>query len=323
MPSTADAAVNELDLGSASALDPAGLEAARVAGLFWLMLAGGLLVWLLTLALTLYAAYGRRPARARRRRAIEVVILGGGLVLPALLLAVLLVQGLRTLAQLQDRPEHLQIAVTAERYWWRVEYRPGDGGGAVVLANEIRLPVGRHARLHLSSREVIHSLWIPALAGKLDMLPGRDTRLLLSPTRSGRYRGLCAEYCGIGHAKMSFTVEVMPPEAFDQWLQAQRLPAAAPATPTAGEGARLFAAYGCPACHTVRGTGANGRIGPNLTHLGARPTLAAMDLPMNAASLQRWVRNPAQLKPGALMPAFELIPEHELSAIAHYLEGLR
>lgn len=311
--------------GQISALDPAGTEAKAVAELFWIMATGALLAWALTIMAALWAAFRKRPAR--QTQSVErLLIIGGGVVMPTLVVGSLLVYGLRTTGSLRADAQGAPITVTSERFWWRVQYARDSqtpDSRHLELANEIRLPVGQRTELRLRSPDLIHSLWIPSLAGKVDMLPGRETRMVLQPTRIGRYRGVCAEYCGVGHAGMALTVEVMTAAAFARWLQAQRAPALTAVTKLERDGATAFVAWGCPACHTVRGTTASGVIGPDLTHVGSRPTLAAGTLHMNEASLQRWIRNPAQIKPGALMPAFAMIPDAELAALSNYLIGLQ
>jgi len=216
--------------------------------------------------------------------------------------------------------------VTGEQWWWRVAYTTPAGaqGKETVVrsANEIRLPAGQRVELVLDSPDVIHSFWIPPLGGKMDMIPGRTTRLVLEPTRAGSYRGACAEFCGPSHALMAFSVEVMEPAAFERWLAAEAAPAAAPEEVAAQRGQRLFLDVGCGACHAVRGTEAAGEIGPDLTHLASRATLAAGTLPMTRDALERWISDPQAVKPGALMPAFGVLGESRVADIAAYLASL-
>jgi cytochrome c oxidase subunit II len=175
----------------------------------------------------------------------------------------------------------------------------------------------------LDSPDVIHSFWIPSLGGKMDMIPGRTTRLVLEPERPGTYRGACAEYCGESHALMAFSVEVMERDDFDAWLAAERAPAAAPTADPARRGAELFHQVGCGACHAIRGTEATGDIGPDLTHLASRRTLAAGTLPMTEEALVRWISDPQAVKPGARMPAFGVLGEQRVEALAAYLASLK
>lgn len=309
-------------LGARSSLHPAGTDAALTAELFWIMAIGAMAVWALTMVAAIYAVCGRRADDQVQRRASMFLIVGGGLVAPTVVLGALLSYGLFNMVRLQRDGDGLQIAVTGERFWWRVQYQPGTDL-RVDLANEIRLPVGRRTELLLESPEVIHSLWIPSLAGKVDMLPGRQTRLVLEPTQVGRYRGICAEYCGTGHAHMAFTVDVLSADEFAAWLHQQREPARPAGSDTVRSGAATFVAYGCPACHAVRGTDARGVIGPDLTHVGGRPTLAATDLRMDRVSLQRWIEHPQSIKPGGLMPPFTMIPNDELATLSAYLLSLK
>ena len=191
------------------------------------------------------------------------------------------------------------------------------------MANHIRLPVGEPVQFVLESDNVIHSFWIPSLAGKMDMIPGRVTHLAVLPTATGVFRGACAEYCGLSHAHMAFDVEVVDRSAFDEWLRLQASPASTPVEPLAGRGRDLFFANGCSACHTVRGSPAAGLIGPDLTHIGSRPSLAAGVLRNEPSAFERWLVAPEQVKPGAHMPRFAMLPAEDIRALAAYLESLQ
>lgn len=307
--------------GAQSALDPAGRGAEQIAVLFWWLAGGAAVVWLAVAALAVYSLRARLEAHQHRRAAL--LIIGGGAVGPALLLAVMLGFGLAMLPGLvAPAPEgSRRIAVAGEQWWWRVQYEL-PGGRSVELANEVRLPVGEPVDFLLASDNVIHSFWVPALGGKVDMIPGRSTRLSLLPTKSGRYRGVCAEFCGTSHALMAFPVVVMEAAGFERWLAHQARPAASPATALAARGEGLFLASGCHACHTVRGTAAAGTIGPDLTHVGGRLSVGAGTLPSSAAGFQRWIADPEGVKPGVHMPSFGMLPAGEVAAIAAYLEGL-
>ncbi|MBI3298220.1 MAG: cytochrome c oxidase subunit II [Elusimicrobia bacterium] len=307
--------------GPQSALDPAGRGAERLAELFWWMAGGAAVVWLAVAALAVYAVRG--GARRAGGGAQRALIVWGGAVVPTLVLGALLAYGLSILPGLlaSAPPGALRISVTGEQWWWRVRYEsPGE---AVELANEIRLPAGEPVEFTLRSADVLHSFWIPSLGGKMDMFPGRETRLLLEPTRPGRLRGVCAEYCGESHALMAFDVVVLEKPEFARWLAAQRRPAAVPAGGAAARGGELFGANGCAACHTVRGTGADGVVGPDLTHAGGRLSIAAGTLPPGRAGFGRWLAKTHEVKPGALMPHFGMLPPEDLTALAAYLEALR
>lgn len=306
--------------GSASALEPAGRGAERIASLFWWMTGVSLVVWLLVTALALYAAYGRGGASLRSARRLVV---WGGAVLPTLLLTVLLVFGLAAIPPLLAPPPagSRTIFITGEQWWWRVRY-PLSDGTSVELANELRLAVGQPVELLLSSADVIHSLWIPALAGKMDLIPGRTTRLTLEPTRAGTFDGLCAEYCGDSHSFMELSVVVSAPEELERWLARQAAPAAAATSALGSQGSQRFLASGCGACHRVRGTPADGVVGPDLTHVGSRLRLAGGRLPNDEPALRSWLARTGELKPGAVMPSFHMLPEHQLDALVAYLKGL-
>jgi cytochrome c oxidase subunit 2 len=291
-----------------------------VAALFWAMLAAAVPIWLAVVGGALYAASPRRR-RPFGIRAGRAVILGGGIAGPILLLTTLLVPGLAMIPALRAPADHpLRIEVAGEQWWWRVSYRlPGEP--PVASANEVRLPRGRRVELTLTSPDVIHSFWLPSLAGKVDMIPGRTNRLVLEPTRVGEFRGVCAEFCGLAHALMAFTVTVMEPAAFDRWLAGQQ----EPALPAAGEerGARLIQELGCGGCHAVRATEAAGTIGPALTHLGDRATLGAGILANDHAGRIRWIGAAETIKPGVRMPSFGMLPAEDLDALASWLGSLR
>jgi cytochrome c oxidase subunit 2 len=306
--------------GPQSALDPAGREAEQLAALFWWMTAGVAVIWLAVIGIALYAAYTpeRSDLTGPRR-----LIVWGGVIVPTVLLTALVSYGLALLPEYlaPARAGSLRIHVTGEQYWWRVRYLP-DGGAPVDLANEIRLPVGEQVEFLLESHDVIHSFWIPALGGKMDMIPGRQTRLRLSPQRTGTFRGACAEYCGASHALMSFAVVVQEKEEFAGWLAAQAAPARTPELPLAREGREVMLSNGCGACHSVRGTSADGVVGPDLTHVGGRASLAAGVLPNQEAEFSRWIARTDQIKPGVHMPAFGMLAAPESRALAAYLESL-
>jgi cytochrome c oxidase subunit 2 len=308
--------------GPQSALDPAGVGAARLASLFFALTAGAAVIWCATIGLALYAAYARREPSGSR--ATSWLIMGGGVALPTVVLTGTLSYGLTLLPPLLPSPaeDRLRISVVGEQWWWRVRYTSPDGE-PIELANEIRLPVGVPVELELESDNVIHSLWIPALGGKADMIPGRLIRLLLEPTATGVYRGVCAEYCGTSHALMAFRAVVVEPAEFDEWLAQQAEPAATPVAELAAAGADAFLANGCGACHTVRGTEALGSVGPDLTHVGSRLSLGAGTLPNDAEAFLRWVALTDEIKPSVHMPAFGVLPDAELAALAAYLEALQ
>lgn len=216
--------------------------------------------------------------------------------------------------------EAMLVRVTGHQWWWRIEYRDPATGRWIETANELHLPRDRTTRVLLGSADVIHSFWVPNVAGKIDMIPGRRNLLDLTPRRDGWFRGQCSEYCGAQHAHMAFDVKVEEPQAFDAWLAAQGRAAARVADATAAHGQAVFAGD-CAACHVVRGTPAVGRAGPDLTHVASRRSVAAGTLPMTRGGLQGWIAQPQALKPGTSMPAVPLTPA-DADAVAHYLATL-
>ncbi|WP_297694758.1 cytochrome c oxidase subunit II [Phenylobacterium sp.] len=212
------------------------------------------------------------------------------------------------------------LEVTGHQWWWEVAY-DGGPGESFTTANEIHIPAGAPVEVKLKGADVIHSFWIPALTGKTDTIPGRTNLAWLQADRPGVYRGQCAEYCGEQHAHMALYVKADAPADFEAWRQGQLKPGAVPATPDAIAGQQVFFER-CGACHTVRGTEAGGAVGPDLTHLMSRTTIAAGTLPNTVANLSGWIENPQALKPGAKMPA-TYVPPAQLAQLRAYLETLR
>jgi cytochrome c oxidase subunit 2 len=243
----------------------------------------------------------------------------GGAVLPALVITAVWLLTVRSLGVLAGptAPAALRIDVIGHDWWWEVRY-PHHG---FTTANEIHIPVGQPVQLVLTSTDVIHSFWVPQLQGKMDLTPGRVTTLWLRADSPGEYRGQCAEFCGVQHAKMAFLVIAQPPDQFDAWLDRQRQPASAPAAPLARQGEAVFLRSNCIECHTIAGTSATGARGPNLTHLASRRTLAAGTLANNRGNLGGWIVDPQALKPGNHMPPSRLSPA-DLHALLAYLESL-
>jgi len=305
---------------SQSALITAGRDAEQIAELFTVMAVGTVLIWVAVVAIAVYAIRVREP---HSERGANLLILGGGVALPTVVLGALLLYGLPVLpAVLAPGAEGgLRIRVTGKQWWWRVQYMTSTG--AIETANELRLPVGERIELQLDSPDVIHSFWVPSIAGKMDMIPGRVTRLALEPTRTGIFRGACAEYCGASHAFMAFLVIVIEANDFRAWLDAQGRPAEDPSNMLAARGQEAFVANGCTACHTIRGMSAIGRIGPDLTHVGSRLRLAAGTLPNEPEAFANWIGQTRRIKPGVHMPAFRAIAADELNALAAFLDSLQ
>lgn len=305
-----------------SALQPLGENATRIAEITWVLFAGGTIIFLAVMALAGIALFGSSGLRMRLGK--KALVIGGGLVFPIVTLSLLLVYVFtaQAFAIRGDIRPAARIEVTGELWWWRVKYLNRDGAMLFETANEIRIPAGRDVELLLQSNEVIHSFWVPNLAGKLDLIPGHVNRLLLQANAPGIYRGQCAEYCGAQHAKMAFYVVAQRPEEYEDWLRRQQQAAGAPADPQSVLGKRLFLESRCGICHTIRGTEADGALGPDLTHLGSRVSLAAGILPNNTGTIAGWIADSQEIKPGSRMPAFKRFSGEELRALSAYLASL-
>ncbi|MET0270808.1 MAG: cytochrome c oxidase subunit II [Sphingomonas sp.] len=302
-----------------SALAPFGAEALATLDMTVVLTVGACVLFLIVALL--FALALRAPGgRLTHDQGMRLVLIAGAAI-PTLLLAGLLLYALPKMRPLPVPGDALAIAVSGEQFWWRVVYR-APGAPALETANEVRVPVGRTVVLSLASPDVIHSFWVPGLAGKMDMIPGRANRLVVRAEKAGRYRGQCAEFCGLSHALMAFDVVAMPPAAFDAWLATQ---AALPPRPgaSARPGMAAFARHGCGACHAIRGTPHDAAIGPDLTRFGARATVAAGILPNTAGNAARFIRNAPAIKPGARMPAYPAMPPADAAAIARYLVALK
>jgi cytochrome c oxidase subunit 2 len=301
-----------------STLSPQSDASRRIAGLWWAMFAGAWVVFAVVVALLAAAIVRRRAAKERGDDArSKRLILAGGFAAPVVVLSILFAFSVRTLpatsAPAAGRTA-LTVEVTGRQWWWEVRY-PGSGA---VTANEIHIPAATPVRLVVTTSDVIHSFWVPELNRKIDLVPGRRNEILLEADRPGVYRGQCAEFCGVQHAHMAFLVVADPPARFRAWLADQARPAAA----SGARGREVFLGEACSGCHTIRGTSADGTRGPDLTHVGSRTTLAALALRNDRESLERWIRDPQGVKPGARMPGLAL-SDDQVDALADYLEGLR
>jgi len=308
--------------GIQSALAPTGPIAREIAALWWGMLIAATLIFALVVALLLYAALRaperRKPIPPRR------LIYAGGIALPVVALSVLMPIGVQvgSGASAPAEPHTIRIHVTGYQWWWDVEYDLGSPATRFTTANEIVLPINAPVELRLRSTDVIHSLWIPSLAGKIDLIPGRENRVMIEADREGVFRGQCAEFCGMAHAQMALHVVAMRPDRFDEWAERQLRPASRPDGGDAEEGAGLFLATGCPLCHTVRGTGAWGHAGPDLTHVGSRLAIGAGALANTPENVAWWIAHNDSVKPRNRMPEYYDLPLDVRMKIATYLETL-
>jgi cytochrome c oxidase subunit 2 len=305
-----------------SVIDPAAHSGAELIDqLGTVLYVGGATIFIVVMILTLYGVYCRgRSINAQRW------IIGGGLVFPAVTLTVLLVyslvigDGLTTHATPSDT---LRVHVIGKQWWWEVRYEQPGSDEPIVLANEIRLPTNQPVELVLSTADVIHSFWAPSLAGKVDMIPGRTTRLQLKTSEAGTFRALCAEYCGGQHALMTLFIVTQEPGEFNAWLARQRQPIVAPSDPFLKLGHDAFFKGDCHTCHTIRGTSANATDGPDLTHVGGRKTLAAGTLNNHIGTMAGWIAGPQDVKPGNKMPDTPVFTGTELRALSAWLGSLQ
>jgi cytochrome c oxidase subunit 2 len=282
---------------------------------------GGTAIFVMVMILAIYGVYGpRRPINARRW------IIGGGLVFPVVTLTVLLVYSLAVSHDVMpgaSSADVLRIHVIGKQWWWEVRYEQPGSDEQIVLANEIRLPTHQAVELVLSTTDVIHSFWAPALAGKMDMVPGRTTRMKLQTSEEGTFRAVCAEYCGGQHALMALFVIAQDAAEFNEWLARQRRPITAPTDPFLMLGQDAFFKGDCHTCHTIRGTAANATEGPDLTHVGGRNSLAAGTLNNHVGTMAGWIAGPQDVKPGNKMPETPVFTGTELRALSAWLGSLQ
>jgi cytochrome c oxidase subunit II len=305
----------------ASIITPKGSEADRIAGAWWLMFGLAAFVYVVVAGLIVYSTVrGRRRSARPSELREDAFIWIGGVVAPVVILFVLAVVTVHTTDALR-RParDALEVDVAGEDWWWAVRY-PGTD---IVTANEVHLPVDRPVDLRLTSDNVIHSFWVPELAGKQDAIPGQPNHLRFTPEATGTYIGRCAEYCGLQHAHMEIRVIVQTAAEFGRWQARQGSVRTEPASDEAAAGAAIFQRQACAGCHTVRGTAATGSVGPDLTDFGARETIGAGLLENNSRNLADWIRDAPALKPGTPMPSFHELSDRDVQSIVAYLESLR
>jgi cytochrome c oxidase subunit 2 len=312
-----------------SSLAPESHAAKDLASLFWWMVGGAWIGLGLVVALLLWSwrrrnrrGFGGDTAGSKPGEKVGwLVVVLGGIVVPIVLLATLFVISdifvIRTTQAPAANATRLTVRVIGHEWWWEVRY-PGT---AVVTANELHIPARTPVRLEVTTADVIHSFWVPQLNRTIDAIPGKTNAIELDADVPGRYRGQCDEFCGLQHAHMAFYVFADPPAVFRRWLAAQGRAAPTPATAAARSGERLFLDGSCSTCHTIRGTPAHGYVGPDLTHLASRATLAALAIPNTRSSLADWITDSQSVKPGNQMPDFQLSAAR-LRALVAFLEGL-
>jgi cytochrome c oxidase subunit 2 len=294
-----------------------GPAAADIRSLTWVLVVLGTAVFVVFVVLFSRALLRRRDGDDDE--AGSRLIFWGGLVVPSVVVAIVLgftLASMRNLAVEADSGG-VVIEVTGHQWWWEVHYPDYD----ILTANEIHMPVDRRVTLRLTSADVVHSFWVPALAGKLDLLPERVNEMILEASEPDIYRGVCAEFCGLQHAKMAFHVVAVTEPEFQDWVERSSAEAARPKTEAAVRGMDVFFEAGCQQCHTIEGTPADGDVGPDLTRVASRQSLAAGTLDNTTANLELWVTSPQTLKEGVEMPDIELDAD-DIEALVAYLETL-
>ncbi|MFL6248900.1 MAG: cytochrome c oxidase subunit II [Thermoanaerobaculia bacterium] len=308
--------------GLQSALEPAGVHAEKIGRLWDIFLAVSVVVYVLVLVFLLVALFRRRrESQSTERGAFTAVSVATGITV--LTLFALLISSIftgRGIASVTG--DTVRIELTGRQWWWQADYDHPDRSKRFTTANELTIPVGMPVFIKLRSPDVIHSFWVPNLHGKQDLIPGHDGGIILKATRPGLYRGQCAEFCGLQHAKMALWVNAVAPADYARWVESQRQSSKIPSTPQQRQGQEVFMSSPCPLCHNIQGTNASGKTGPDLTHFGSRRSVAAAALPNRRDTLAKWIVDPQHIKPGAYMPAMPLHPR-DLDALLTYMESLQ
>jgi cytochrome c oxidase subunit 2 len=320
-------------------LRPASEYARDVAQLSWWMIAVATLVWLAVTGCVLWALWSRRRSvaiegapespgnRGESSRGATLAVATATALTVVILFAFMAYDFVVGRAHAQphdplDADGALSVTVVGRQWWWEFIYDDTVPEKRLSTANELHIPAGVPILLALRSPDVIHSAWIPRLAGKQDLTPGYFTALRFTADSAGVYEGVCAEFCGAQHANMRFQVVAHPPEEFQRWRARESAPASPPTDPLAREGEKVFLASTCAACHAVAGTDARGTIGPALTHVASRRAIAANTVANTPENMARWIRDPQRIKPGTQMPSNDM-PESSLRALVAYLRSLR
>ena len=316
--------------GEQDTLNPHSHAATDIANLFWVMTAvavGGLAL-ITGLLVFAWVRRGRRGVGADPadphpgERPAWFVVVGMGVVFPLMVIVALFVVADWGIVSVTQAPAASSTAMTVDaighQWWWEFRYP----GRRAVTADELHIPVATRINLVAKTADVIHSFWVPELNRKIDTIPGQENRILLYANKVGVYRGQCAEFCGLQHAHMGTLVFVQPKAQFRAWLKKQAAPAARPSATAARRGEQAFLAGSCSSCHAIRGTSARGYVGPDLTHLASRTTLAGLTIPNTRGYLARWIADSQHFKPGNQMPDFHLAGSR-LDALVAYLESLK
>ncbi len=310
--------------GVQSSLDPHSSSATLIAALWWGMLAVGTVILVVVTALLLIGVGRSRngPERPLSQRNAWLLVLAGGVATPAVVILSMVIAGVLIGREIASAPDGGPVVeVSGKLWWWELRYLDDDGEVIATTANEMHIPVDVPVRLRLKSDNVIHSFWAPQLQGKTDLVPGQVNESWVRANRPGIYRGQCSEFCGQQHSFMSFLVVAESPAQFADWLSRQAEPAVEVSEPIAARGRAVFFEVGCAGCHTIRGTPAAGEVGPDLTHLAGRRTLAAATIPNTKGHLGGWISDPQHVNPASQMPPTAMKPA-DLQALLVYLGSL-
>ncbi|HEY6246130.1 MAG TPA: cytochrome c oxidase subunit II [Pyrinomonadaceae bacterium] len=318
--------------GVHSAINPVGPQAANIAKIWWLMFYVCTAVFVIVLAVLGISLIKARPVDevpeldlpedTKKRRTNAVI---ASVVATVVILFIFLIYSFvigRGLTSELARKNGVVIELTGHQWWWEVRYDNVDASSIFTSANEIHIPVGVPVTLSLKAGDVIHSFWVPNLHGKKDLIPGKVSTIWIQADKPGVFRGQCAEYCGLQHAHMALWVIAEPREQFNSWLQSQAQEAAVPSTDSTKRGQQIFLSSACVMCHTVSGTPAGSNIGPNLTHIASRQTIAAGTLENTRDHLALWVNNSQRIKPGNHMPTMSF-SDDDLQPLVDYLQTLK
>jgi cytochrome c oxidase subunit 2 len=304
---------------SPSTVAPAGPKSAWVSNAWWILCGVAAFVCIVVIVLAVGAVvFRRRPKKVDTEGGQRQVVVFG-LIIPAVIFAATFALSLTGIAVNAQPPsqDRVTVHVVGHQWWWGVKY-PKAG---VTTANEIHVPTGEPVRLQLTTDDVIHSFWVPQITPKMDLIPHRPNTTWFRVDKPGVYRGQCAEYCGVEHAHMAFEVIAQPRAQFEKWLADQARNARTPSTAEEARGRSVFVNGTCATCHTIRGTSADGHVGPDLTHVSSRQKLAAGTIPNNFGNMAGWVADSQSIKPGNKMPPQNLSPD-DLRAVVTYLQSL-
>ena len=321
--------------GIHNALNPTGPQAQNLSSLWWLFFIVCSVVFVIVMIALLLSLRNRtteppvalpplvEPPREQERKRRNVVI--SSITITVIILFVFLIASYSAGRSMTAELAHkngLNIELTGHQWWWEVRYNDVDASDIFTTANEIHIPVGVPVTFSLKAADVIHSFWVPNLAGKKDLIPGKINTIWLQADKPGVYRGQCAEYCGFQHARMALWIVAEPQEQFNAWRQNQTQTSVTPASDSQKRGQQVFLTSTCVMCHAINGTPAGSNIGPNLTHVGSRNMIAAATLVNTRDHLAQWIKDSQQFKPGNRMPQNNL-SDADLQSLVDYLQSLK